>query len=196
MNRRVLLIEDDDGARAVLAAALARHGFHVRTAGSPGEALACAGQGPFDAVVTDIVLDDGADAGLELIPALRERGVLAPVVVVSAFADKQRLKRAIELRVAYLLEKPFTLEQLLAVLERVWTEPSELGQYVERALRQANLTPKEEEVARLALKGLSNEEIARVLRNSDKTVRQHLSSVYAKCRVTSRAELFHHVFPT
>lgn len=196
MSRRILLVEDDDGARTVLRSALERHGFLVDAARDASEALSHASRGPFDAVVTDIVLDQTVDAGLELIPALRQRGVLAPLIVVTAFADKQRLKRAIELRVAYLLEKPFSLQQLITVLERVWAEPTELNHYVERALQSASLTPKEEEVARLMLKGLSNEEIARVLRNSDKTVRQHLSSIYAKCQVSSRAEFFHHVFPT
>ena len=197
MSRRLLLVEDEDGARTLLAAALVSRGFTVDAAPNAGAAIALATRSPhFDAVVTDVVLGSDDSGGLELIPRLRELSVTAPVVVITAFADKTRLKRAIELGVSFLLEKPFSAEQLVGVLARLWSENRELSHFVEQALLHARLTPKESEVARLVLKGLSNEEIAAVLSNSDKTVRQHLSSVYLKCGVRSRAEFFHHVFPT
>jgi DNA-binding NarL/FixJ family response regulator len=197
MSRKLLLVEDDTGARTILSAALRARGLDVRCAGDVAEALRISDETTdFDAVVTDIVLEHDADGGLDLIPELRRRGVSAPFVVVTAFADKRRLKRAIELHVAYLLEKPFGADQLLGVLSRVWSETPDLGQLVRDALSVASLTSKEEEIARLVLKGLSNQEIATALAISDKTVRQHLSAVYAKCGVSSRAEFFHHVFPT
>jgi len=197
VNRRLLLVEDEDGARALLKAALTSRGLAVDAAPGVDEAVALATENPhFDAVVTDVVLGSDDSAGLELIPRLRELSVTAPIVVITAFADKRRLKRALELKVSYLLEKPFSAEQLASVLARLWSENQELSHYVEQALMRARLTPKEGEVARLVLKGLSNEEIASALSNSDKTVRQHLSSVYLKCGVRSRAEFFHHVFPT
>jgi DNA-binding NarL/FixJ family response regulator len=197
VNRRLLLVEDEEGARTLLKAALTSRGLNVEAAADAGQALELAARDPrFDAVVTDVVLGKDELAGLELIPRLRDAAVTAPMVVITAFADKRRLKRAIELKVAYLLEKPFSAEQLVSVLSRLWNDPQELSHYVEQALMRARLTPKESEVARLVLKGLSNEEIASALSNSDKTVRQHLSSVYLKCGVRSRAEFFHHVFPT
>ena len=48
----------------------------------------------------------------------------------------------------------------------------------------------------LLLKGLTSREIAAIEANAEKTIRQHVSSIYAKCGVSTRAELFHHVFPT
>jgi DNA-binding CsgD family transcriptional regulator len=45
------------------------------------------------------------------------------------------------------------------------------------------------------LKGLSTAEVARLENNSDKTIRQHSSQVYAKANVSSRSEFFHCVFP-
>ena len=149
-----------------------------------------------DVVVTDIVLGDSAPDGIDLIPALREQGVRAPVVLVTAFADSPRLKRALLSGVAYLLEKPFRARALLSVLDRLWQEPYDLAHLVDRALSRAGLTEKEAEVARLLLKGLSNEEIASATSNSDKTIRQHVTSVYRKAGVSSRAEFFHLVFPT
>lgn len=197
MKRQLLLVEDEDGARKLLAAGLSARGIDVDEAADVASALEKAKRQPFyDAIVTDVVLGADDDGGLRLIPELRKLGTTAPVVVITAFADKRRLKRALELRVSYLLEKPFSTEQLVSVLSRIWNETDELAHYVELALTRARLTPKESDVSRLVLKGLSNDEIAQALDNSDKTIRQHLSSIYAKCGVSSRAEFFHFVFPT
>lgn len=51
------------------------------------------------------------------------------------------------------------------------------------------LTPRESEVATLAIKGLANKEIAALLELSPITVKLHLSNVFKKTRVESRTEL-------
>jgi DNA-binding CsgD family transcriptional regulator len=45
-------------------------------------------------------------------------------------------------------------------------------------------------VARHLLRGLSSSEIAALENNSPKTIRQHVSQIYAKCGVGTRAEFF------
>jgi DNA-binding CsgD family transcriptional regulator len=57
-----------------------------------------------------------------------------------------------------------------------------------------DLTPREREVARLLLRGESNDEIARALWISRYTVKDHVKAVYAKLGVASRAELSAKVF--
>ena len=69
-----------------------------------------------DVVVCDVVLGESAPDGIDLIPQLRDKGVHAPVVLVTAFADTPRLKRALNAGVTYLLEKPFRAKALLGVL--------------------------------------------------------------------------------
>ena len=81
-------------------------------------------------------------------------------------------------RHAYLLDKPFSTSDLKRVLERLWQEPKGLIGARERALNQATLTNKECEVARLLLKGLSTQEMARLTGNSEKTLKQHISTIY------------------
>jgi DNA-binding NarL/FixJ family response regulator len=51
----------------------------------------------------------------------------------------------------------------------------------------AALTPRELEVARLVAEGKSNREIASELFLSEKTVESHLSHIFGKLRVSSRA---------
>ena len=65
---------------------------------------------------------------------------------------------------------------------------------VEQVLRRANLTEKELVVARHLLEGLSSGEIAEIENNSSNTIRQHVSTIYAKCGVGSRAEFFRLVY--
>jgi DNA-binding CsgD family transcriptional regulator len=52
-----------------------------------------------------------------------------------------------------------------------------------------DLTPREREVARLLVRGETNDEIARALCISRYTVKDHAKSVYAKLGVASRTEL-------
>jgi DNA-binding NarL/FixJ family response regulator len=58
-----------------------------------------------------------------------------------------------------------------------------------RPVPKGDLTPTEERVARLAASGLSNKEIAAELVVSVYTVEKHLSHVYTKLGVRSRAQL-------
>jgi DNA-binding NarL/FixJ family response regulator len=193
----VLLVEDEPDAREALARTLQAEGYTCVCAASAAEALAAVGPGTFvDVIVADVVLGSEGPDGIDLIPLLRDKGVRAPVVLVTAFADGPRLKRALNVGVSYLIEKPFRAKALLTIIQQLFVEPIDLSHLVDRALARAGLTEKEYDVARLLLKGLSNEEIASATSNSDKTIRQHVTALYRKVGVSSRAEFFHFVFPT
>ncbi len=195
MSERLLLVEDEVDAREALARGLTRHGFTCVEAGSFAEGVT-QGELGFDVAVVDIVLGKGGEGGLDLLARLRAMAPVSPIVVMTAFADVGKVKRALNEGAAFLLEKPFTVNDLAAVLRRVLADRAGLGAFVDRALSHARLTEKEAAVARLLLKGLPTAEIARLEGNAEKTVRQHVSQIYAKCGVASRAEFFHHVFPS
>ncbi|NUP09893.1 MAG: helix-turn-helix transcriptional regulator [Polyangiaceae bacterium] len=55
----------------------------------------------------------------------------------------------------------------------------------------AKLTAAEREVARLTLKGLTNEEIAAMRGSSTRTVANQLQAIYRKLGISSRVELSH-----
>jgi DNA-binding NarL/FixJ family response regulator len=191
----ILFVEDDEDARASLGRSLTRAGFEVLSAASIQEAESLADRAPFiGAVVTDVVLGDDTEAGLTLLRRLKERGVSAPVVLITAFAALDSVKRALNQGAAFLIEKPFRAAELLEVLAEVTQRQDSVHYAVDRALAEAGLTDKELTIARYVLKGLKSTEIAQLEQNSDKTVRQHITKIYAKCGVTSRAEFFHYVF--
>jgi len=192
----VLLVEDEADARTILARRLSAFGWNCLAHPSVEAALRDPQLRFVEAVVADVVLGEGRMSGIDLIPALRKEDVRAPVVLVTAFADQQRLKDALNAGAAYLLEKPFTTEALRGVLDKVTSVDVDLGKLVNKALSRARLTRKEEEVARLVLKGLTSAEIGAMMGNSEKTIKQHLTQVYAKLGVAGRAEFFHLVFPS
>lgn len=195
---RILLVEDEPEARGALARALERAGYEVSVASDVASALAAIEDRtcrPPAGAVLDIILGTDDRGGLRVLEALRSRWPHLPVAMVTAFADVEKLKSALNLGASHLIEKPFRAAELLAVLERLLTTTSEPSALVAAAFARAGLTPREEEVARLALKGLPSPEIAAVLGMSDKTVRQHLSRVYEKNGVSGRGELFHLLFP-
>lgn len=83
----------------------------------------------------------------------------------------------------------FLLQGIVA--EKLAVRMRELGRRNAPAVepnRWPRMTEREEEVARLLMKGLNNQEIGRQLSISDGTVRNYISVIYSKLEVTSRAE--------
>lgn len=190
MKGTVLLVEDEFDTREMLGRALERSGYLCVAAGNVREGLELAIQAKHvDAVVADVVLGDDDRGGLRLLTQLRAQGIQAPVVLITAYADVEKVKFALNEGAAYLLEKPFRANDLLAAIERV-SSGSNAAQAAEQVLGRAKLTDKERTVARYLLEGLSSSEIADIEHNSPKTIRQHVSQIYAKCGVGSRAEFF------
>lgn len=86
------------------------------------------------------------------------------------------------------LEDP-VIQRVSLVVEP--TRPHELAEVIGEAYA---LTPREREVARLAVAGLANREIAAALWLSVYTVQDHLKAVFAKLGVRNRAELTSRMF--
>ncbi|HEY4103656.1 MAG TPA: response regulator transcription factor [Polyangiaceae bacterium] len=189
--RTVLLVEDEFDTRELLGRALERAGYVCWLAADRERALTLAREAEqIDVVVTDVVLARDNHGGLALLTELRQAGIGAPVIVITAFADVEKLKIALNEGAAHFLEKPFRAAELLQVIERVLAERRPLHQAAEMLLASAQLTDKELTVARLLLEGLSSNEIAERERNSPKTIRQHVTQIYAKCGVATRAQFF------
>jgi DNA-binding NarL/FixJ family response regulator len=189
------LVEDERDTREMLSRALERAGWRCVAAGDAREALELGTAASFvDVVVTDVVMARDDQRGLRLMSELRAVGIRAPVVVITAYADVEKVKLALNQGAAHLLEKPFRASELIAVIERLSSTGGDLGHAIDRVFSRARLTEKERSVARRLLDGLSSTEIAEVENNSPKTIRQHVSQIYAKCGVASRAEFFRLVY--
>jgi PAS domain S-box-containing protein len=112
-GRRILLVDDDDDARLVLAAMLSWHGAAVTPVASVTAALPLLEAGPFDAIVSDIAMpgEDGY--------ALPGRARI-PAIAVSAIATgPEDRRRALDAGFRDFLRKPVDAMELLEALLRV-----------------------------------------------------------------------------
>jgi len=111
---RVLIVEDEPKLAALLRRGLAEEGYAADVAATGEDALWMAESTPFDAVVLDIVLP-GMD-GLEVCRTLRERGVWAPIVMLTARGVVGDRVTGLDAGADDYLTKPFSFVELLARL--------------------------------------------------------------------------------
>jgi DNA-binding CsgD family transcriptional regulator len=102
--------------------------------------------------------------------------------------QSRRVDARNELRTAYELFTDFGMN---AFAERARIELQATGEHARKRSVDTlgQLTPQEEQVARLAAEGHTNREIATRLFISPSTVEYHLHKIFRKLRVTSRAQL-------
>lgn len=190
---KLAYVEDDVDARTIFARKLKQEGFECEVFDAAEPLLKVATPGQYDALVIDIRLP--GRSGVELLQELRRKGIFTPALIVTAFNSVTYAREALNCGANYLLEKPFSFESLVRVIRKILASPQSLQDCVDRGLAVLKLTEREEEMARLILKGLSNAEIAQATRLSEKTVKQYVSQIFQKADVTSRAELFASIFP-
>ncbi len=117
---RLLLIDDDPALLSLLRRTLERAGYEVVTAPNGREGLQRLTTGPFDLLITDIVMPEME--GLELILKLRQSH---PALRIIAISGGGQLRPASYLNLARLsgamtvLAKPFELEELLAAVQKL-----------------------------------------------------------------------------
>jgi len=109
------ICEDDDGLRGDLRSALVREGYVVRATASGAEAIRSFAHDPPDVLVLDIGLPD-AD-GRDVCQALRARGVLTPVLFLTARDALTDRLSGFHAGGDDYLSKPFALAELLVRID-------------------------------------------------------------------------------
>jgi PAS domain S-box-containing protein len=113
---RILIADDDAGFLATCANALASHGCHVETTPTRDAARIHSERGPFDVIVTDVVMT-GASA-LEFLRTVRERDADVPVLLLAASSDLTAAADAVAYGAFRYLSKPVAPTTLLEVVRR------------------------------------------------------------------------------
>lgn len=114
---RLLLVEDEHDIQSFLQRSLEEAGYSVDAAANGKTAEALATQNAYDILVVDLGLPD-CD-GISLILRLREIGVKAPVLILSARRSVDDRVRGLEQGGDDYLTKPFALAELLARLRNL-----------------------------------------------------------------------------
>ena len=194
---RVLVVDDHAVVRDGLELLLERFDSVtcVGAAADGAEAVALAAELRPDVVLMDLSMPvmDGIEATRRIVEA--DPGVA--VVVLTTFADDRHVMAAIDAGAVGYLLKDSGPDQLLAGVEAAARGESPLDPKVAGALmasrrrpaeREVTLTAREREVLALVAQGLANKAIARRLGISEKTVKAHLTSVFAALDVTDRTQ--------
>jgi DNA-binding response OmpR family regulator len=113
----LLLVEDDESLRRILARHLRGRGFAVEEAASSEEAVAIIEGGLRPALVL-LDLNLPGDTGWDFLRGSALSSAGAPPVVITS-ATTVSPKRLTEFHIAGYLPKPFPLETLVATVERV-----------------------------------------------------------------------------
>jgi two-component system response regulator CpxR len=114
MQNRVLLVEDDEELRSLLARYLIGQGFEVREAENGSDGLALAAEGLTDIVVLDIMLPD--ISGLDVLRQIRTKTHL-PVVLLTARGDETDRIVGFEVGADDYIPKPCNPRELIARLQ-------------------------------------------------------------------------------
>jgi two-component system response regulator HydG len=122
VQRRVAVIDDDEGIRIYLSEVLAQQGFQVQEYANAEAFLMKfdANQAQKGGTFVDVILCDvrlpGLD-GLTFVSTVKEKTLDIPVILMTAFAEVSSAVRAMREGAYDYLEKPFDLARLNSVLE-------------------------------------------------------------------------------
>ncbi|MEY4529692.1 MAG: hypothetical protein RLZZ156_413 [Deinococcota bacterium] len=113
---RVLLIEDDQELAALLLEGLSKDGFTTEHAPNAKEGFALGSLDTYAAIVLDVMLPEGIEAGFLLAQRLRQAGLHTPILFLTARGDINSKLRGLELGGDDYLAKPFDFRELRARL--------------------------------------------------------------------------------
>ena len=119
----ILLVEDEDGVRALVRQLLQRHGYTVLPAAHGGEALLLCERHPakIDLLLTDVVLSQMS--GTELAKRLAGVRPEMRVLYISGYTDEAIVQHGILEPGTNFLQKPFTNEALIAKVRQLLDAP-------------------------------------------------------------------------
>ncbi len=153
---RILVVEDEPEAAAVLAKGLREHAFAVDTALDGRQALEQIGVNDYDLVILDILLP--GISGLEVCRRVRRAGAALPILMLTARGEPDQRVEGLDVGADDYLPKPHHFPELLARIRALLRRGPALGssvlavedltidtraRHVERDGRTIQLTAKE-----------------------------------------------------
>ncbi|MDN4162029.1 response regulator [Nocardioides abyssi] len=192
---RVVLVDDHAVIRAGMAQLLAgTDDIEVVGQAENGErALEVVRETDPDVVLMDLQMP-GVD-GVTATRNIKAAGLRSDVLVLTSYSDSERIVGALDAGAVGYLLKDADPDDVLAGIRSVSRGESPIHPRAARALLgvrsappQVQLTSRETEVLGLVREGLANKQIARRLDISERTVKAHLTSAFARIGVVDRTQ--------
>lgn len=115
-SSRILVVDDDQRNREMLAEALSQAGFKVDMASDGVEALSKANEVSYDALLSDILM--APVSGLELLDSVRKTMPDMPIVLLTAFGSVDTAIQAMKQGAFDYIAKPVNLDELVLTMRR------------------------------------------------------------------------------
>lgn len=189
-GRLVHLVDDDEAIRRSASFMLRTSGYLVKTYASGVELLAIGKAIPAGCILLDVRMPEMD--GLEVQAALKEHGVLLPVIIMTGHGDVNVAVQAMKAGAVDFIEKPFEKAVLLSAIDEGFARIEQAGRRHARAeeakVRLEALTPREADVLQGLVRGHPNKTIAYDLGISPRTVEIHRANLMTKLEVASLSE--------
>jgi FixJ family two-component response regulator len=190
-NRTVFLVDDEQAIRHALRLFLESVDFTVREFASAESFLEAVTEAVHGVLMLDLRM--GGMSGLELQAQLKSRGIEMPIIFISGHGDVQLSVIAMKAGAVDFLEKPFENRTVLSSLKEAFSrEEARTREHNRVAVlekRCQNLTPRETEVMKHIVKGMSNRALAEHLGLSNRTIEVHRARVMRKMDAESLPDL-------
>ena len=187
----VFVVDDDASVREGLRNLMRSVGLTVQTFATAHEFLSGWRTDITSCLVLDVRLP--GMSGLELQRQLTEAGTRIPIIFVTGHGDIQMSVLAMKAGAFEFLTKPFRDQDLLDAvqnaLERDRSERRAKGMTADVQKNYDSLTPREQEVMALVVRGFLNKQIADELDISEATVKLHRGRLMHKMDAESLADL-------
>ena len=124
--KKILVVDDDKSIRLVLSTALTRSGFLVKTSATTAGFWSLLNDDEFDVMITDVGLPDGDT--LDVLPKIQTLNPKMKIIVISAKSTLITAVRAEKKGAFYYFPKPFDLDELIGLVNKIFETSSLLDQ--------------------------------------------------------------------
>jgi FixJ family two-component response regulator len=187
----VFIVDDDVSVREALKNLLRSVGLRVETFGTAQGFLSSQRSDAPGCLILDVRLP--GLSGPDLQRQLADANIEIPIIFITAHGDIQMSVRAMKAGAVEFLTKPFRDQDLLdAVQQSIDKDRAARAARAEKAElrnRYESLSPREQQVLALVVRGLLNKQIAGELGTVEATVKLHRGRVMEKMQADSLADL-------
>ncbi|MBS7344650.1 MAG: response regulator [Caryophanon sp.] len=113
----ILVVDDEKGIRLLLQEFLKKEGYSTTAAANGEEALLFAKEHTFSCALLDMRMP--GMSGLEVLVALKQLQPTLPVMMMTAYGEKELIEQASNLGVTHYFTKPFSILEVRDVLRKI-----------------------------------------------------------------------------